>query len=557
MRKSARAIVVVFLALLTSVVLGVASAFMAALALGATALIVPGTGTPNANVVMGYMENARDRYMTTTSCVGDGCTLSGINYPASFWPLGFPPFPSSWCPGLTCDTWNVSAGEGVRNLATALDPFDDPDDTEQVVIFGYSQGGDVVSHQMYNLASLPQTTKDRFTVVTIGNIENPQGLWSRLSFLPTIPILNITFGPPLPTNIGIKSINYVFEYDLVGDAPLYWGNPLAMLNAIAALQYVHGQYLVPNSNAPGDTLPYGYTNETLAAAIQDPDNIRTYQDATFVLIPQQGTLPIMQPFVDFAAATGTSALVQPIVDLISPALKVLINLGYDRTANPGIPRTLSILPFNPFLNPIQLAVDLVGAVIQGIVDALTPGPPPVASVAPAPDSTTTDVSPLAARSAAAPVEAATLDASTTGAAADEPVSESEETPAATLQLVSEEEVIASETDVVEDEPATADASIEAEDETTSSTAGEPAVTKPKDDEETEVSETTTSETTAGADEKDADEKDADEKDDVTKVADEQKADEQKADVKKDDVKKDDVKKDDASSEGADSEKAAA
>jgi hypothetical protein len=140
MRKSARAIVVVFLALLTSVVLGVASAFMAALALGATALIVPGTGTPNANVVMGYMENARDRYMTTTSCVGDGCTLSGINYPASFWPLGFPPFPSSWCPGLTCDTWNVSVGEGVRNLATALDPFDDPDDTEQVVIFGYSQG---------------------------------------------------------------------------------------------------------------------------------------------------------------------------------------------------------------------------------------------------------------------------------------------------------------------------------------------------------------------------------------------------------------------------------
>jgi hypothetical protein len=54
MRKSARAIVVVFLALLTSVLLGVASAFMAALALGATALIVPGTGTHNILTVIDY-----------------------------------------------------------------------------------------------------------------------------------------------------------------------------------------------------------------------------------------------------------------------------------------------------------------------------------------------------------------------------------------------------------------------------------------------------------------------------------------------------------------------
>jgi PE-PPE domain len=554
MRESARAIVLVFLALLTSVVLGVTSAFMAALALGATALIVPGTGTHNILTVTGYKENARDRFIAPAdpSCTqANGCVLIGIDYPASFWPIPIP----GWCPGLTCDTWNQSVGTGVANLHSELmNQLANPTPAnQQIVLFGYSQGGAVVSHEMYNLANLPQATKNRIHVVTIGNIENPQGLWSRLSFLPTIPIFNVTFGPQLPTNIGITSTNYTFEYDPVGDAPLYWGNPLALLNALAAFQYVHGEYLVPNSNAPRDTLPYGYTSATLATAIQNAPK-RTFQDATFVLIPQQGTLPIMQPFVDFAAATGTSWLVQPIVDLISPTLKVLIDLAYDRTANPGIPRTLSILPFNPFLNPIQLAVDLVGAVIQGIIDALTPGPAPVASVAPAQDSTTTDVSPLAARLATAPVEAATFDASTTATAADEPVSESEET-APKLQLVSEE-ATASETDVVEDELATADASIEAEDETTPSALEEPTVTKPEDDEETEVSETTTSETTA-----DVDEKDADEKDDITKVDDEQD-DEQKDDVKKDDVKKDDVKKsdeqkDDASSEGADSEKAAA
>jgi PE-PPE domain len=569
MRKSARAIALVFLALLTSVVLGLTSAFMAALAVGATALIVPGTGTHNILTVTGYKENARDRFIAPAdpSCTqANGCVLIGIDYPASFWPIPLP----GWCPGLTCDTWNQSVGTGVTNLHTELmNQLANPTPAnQQIVLFGYSQGGAVVSHEMYNLANLPQATKDRIHVVTIGNIENPQGLWSRLSFLPTIPILNVTFGPQLPTNIGITSTNYVFEYDPVGDAPLYWGNPLAMLNALAAFQYVHGEYLVPNSNAPRDMLPYGYTPATLATAIQNAPK-RTFQDGTFVLIPQQGTLPIMQPFVNLAAATGLSAFVQPIVDLISPTLKVLIDLAYDRTANPGIPRNLSILPFNPFLNPVQLAVDLVGAVIKGIIDALTPGPAPFASLAPAPDSTTTDVSPLAARSAAAPLEAATVDASTTAAAADEPVSESEETPAPRLQLVSEE-ATPSEAEVVEDEPATADMSVEAEDETTPSVE-EPVVTKPEVDEETDVSETTTSETTTSetttsetttsetttsettADE---DEKDDVKKNDVKKDAD-KKNDVKKIDVKKNDVKKNDVKKDADSSDGADSEKAAA
>ena len=41
---------------------------MATLALGATALIVPGTGTPNANIVPNYMQNAVDYYLQGTFC---------------------------------------------------------------------------------------------------------------------------------------------------------------------------------------------------------------------------------------------------------------------------------------------------------------------------------------------------------------------------------------------------------------------------------------------------------------------------------------------------------
>jgi hypothetical protein len=397
MRKSARATFLALLTFLAAVAIGLVSTLTAAVTLAATALIVPGTGTHNIETVMGYKENARDRYITPAdpACTAAGCTLVGIPYPASFWPIPLP----GWCPNLSCDTWNESVGTGVTNLDTTLTPYKNPTSTEQVVIFGYSQGGAVVSHEMYNLASLDPAVKDRFTVVTIGNIENPQGLWSRLSFLPTIPILNVTFGPQLPTNIGIKSINYSFEYDPVGDAPLYWGNPLAMLNALAAFEYVHGYYLDPNSNAPTDSLPYGYNDTTLATAIQNAPH-RTYQDATFVLIPQQGTLPIMQPFMDIASATGTTALVKPFVDLFSPLTKVLIDLGYNRIANPGIPQMLSILPFNPFQNWVDVGVKLVVAGVQGVqafLGDLGVGTTMIAPAVPDPTSTLT-VSTLAARS---------------------------------------------------------------------------------------------------------------------------------------------------------------
>ncbi|OBF54947.1 PE-PPE domain-containing protein [Mycolicibacterium monacense] len=374
MRKYANASILVITSLVATVVLWIASTFAAALAFGAIALIVPGTGTHNIGTVTGYKENAADRFIDPSGvdCTSlNGCDLLGVDYPASFWPIPLP----GWCPGLTCDTWNTSVGEGVTNLNTELATVlaDGANAGEQIAVFGYSQGGAVVSRAMYDIAELDEETRDRITVVTIGNINNPLGLWSRLSFLRYIPLLNVSFGPQLPTDIGVKSTNYSFEYDPVGDAPQYWGNPLAMLNALMAFEYVHGYYLDPNSNGPTDTMPYGYDDVSLAAAIAAAPK-RVHGDATFVLIPQRGTLPIFMPLVDIGNATGTSAFVEPVIRLLQPVTKLLIDLGYDRQTNPGIARNLSILPFNPFtFNPIQFSVDFVEAIVQGIEDAFNGG----------------------------------------------------------------------------------------------------------------------------------------------------------------------------------------
>ena len=77
----------------------------------------------------------------------------------------------------------------------------------------------------------------------------------------------------MPTDIGIKSTNYSFEYDPVGDAPQYWGNPLAMLNALAAFEYVHGYYLSPNANGDARTrCRTGTTTPPWRTRINEPAN---------------------------------------------------------------------------------------------------------------------------------------------------------------------------------------------------------------------------------------------------------------------------------------------
>ncbi len=379
MRRTVRSILVLMLALTGVVAVAVAGVVTSFVALAATALIVPGTGTPNANVVPGYMQNAVGRYLTQTRCYENGnpsgcdtpgADLIGINYPASFWPMPFP----GWCEPGTCKKWNVSVGEGVSGLNAEIIKQWSENPDEDLVIFGYSQGGAVVSNELRNLDQLPDEIKDRLQVVMIGNIANPDGgLWQRLRPLSPLGelLLDATFGPPMMTDSGIPITNIGFEYDPVVYAPRYWGNPLTMLNAIAAFDNVHGYYLSGGPLRPDTgTMPYGYTDAELALALADPDNIRyggndPNSPNKYIMIPAT-SLPLANLILSLAESTGTTAIVKPFVDLLAPAAKVIIDLGYDWSGDPDKPVPLSLLPFNPFNNWIEVGEDLVVALGEGI-----------------------------------------------------------------------------------------------------------------------------------------------------------------------------------------------
>jgi hypothetical protein len=533
MRKFSRALLVAVLALLSSVVLGVTSAFMASLALGATtALIVPGTGTPNANIVSNYMENARSRYMAPfTSCTDATCDLQGVNYPASFWPLGFI---GNWCPGFQCDTWNESVGTGVQNLDGELRGLLS-NTSDNVVIFGYSQGGAVVSDELRNLGDLTPAERARISAVTIGNAFNPDGgIFTRLGFLPTIPILNITFGPAMPTDTGIPITSIGFQYDPVMYAPLYWGNPFSMLNALAAFETVHGFYLTPNGNGPTDPIAYGYTDPELATVLAGPcpgPNCRVDSYGNkYYMIPAK-SLPIVDVVMG-AIPAALQPVAKPVADLVSPLLKVLIDLGYDWSGDPGKERWLSILPFNPIQNWPAVGVNLVAATIQGIqafigdLGGLTP------TLAPTTQSplTTTTVSTLAA--AAEPTE-------TTDTTETAKMAENKSTPK--LTLVKDTDTTVQQTAAKDETTSTS----------TSTSTEETAVTQPESTTDEKKADETTSE-------KKSDENKADDKKSDDQKSDEKKSDEKQADTTKaDPTKADNDTKSDTDKKDADTAKAAA
>jgi PE-PPE domain len=363
MRNALRRVALPFLVLLVAIAVGIGGTLTAAVALAATVMIVPGTSTPHPENVAHFIDNARTYYLGDTDCgITAACNVEPVPYPASLWPLVNTTKKGS--PG-SFDTYGVSVAKGVKQLNSQVTAQLQDPNSGTIVVYGFSQGSNVISNELYKLAGL-QTGKDRLQVVLTGNTNRPSGgIWTRLGPLGYIPILNIPLGKPTPNNIGIATTDIAYEYDPVGDAPLYPLNLLATVNAVLGLVFIHTSYLAPNGGTSADRLPDGYTAGQLADELdptQHPENFRQYGDTTYITIPTK-TLPIVQPALLLAKMTGTTPIVKPFVDLVSPVLRVLIDTGYDRSINPGVYTPFRLVPL---INPWTLAGDLVNAGAEGV-----------------------------------------------------------------------------------------------------------------------------------------------------------------------------------------------
>lgn len=179
--------------------------------------------------------------------------------------------------------------QGAIKLNQALDAL--PAGT-QTVLFGHSQGGQVIYSALRGWAANPATAPDPADVswVSIGNPEN-------------------TFGgkapDPIPANSPYQGTEVIRQYDGWADWPTDKGNLLARLNAVVGQQLVHPNYWNVDLNAPS--------------------NIRYVEgNVTYVFVPNP-MLPLVQLTGPFAP------LLNPILD---PILRPIVEAGYSRPIGP-------------------------------------------------------------------------------------------------------------------------------------------------------------------------------------------------------------------------------
>ena len=406
-RSFARSIIVAVLTAMAALIIGVTQMLTTAVtaSLGLTAvqaLIVPGTGTPDA--APDYIDNVVDYYLVPEGKCADNtvanCPTTGIKYFATFWPIPLP----GWG-GLDGEKWNVSVADGVDHLNDAYDDaVDDLQPGDRIVVFGYSQGATVASNFKREHATDSWALKALTDYSYIGNPQKPNGgFFERLAFLGNVPILDAQFGDPTPTDtctdatgaLRTCATDFALQYDGVVDFPQWLANPVSLLNAVAGFQYVHGTYLAPNGDDPVTETPYGYSVEEVQDAVnaaQTSCTAATYcqqapgSDTIYVVLPAR-YLPIYQPFIDIGDATGTSALIVPITDFLSPFTQTLIETGYNRE-DYSKPTPGTLLPPSNF-NPIKVAGDLIQDIPEGINMALTPGRTPLPGSPPLPATAST------------------------------------------------------------------------------------------------------------------------------------------------------------------------
>jgi hypothetical protein len=246
--------------------------------------------------------------------------------------------------GLFDLTMDQSIQVGVADLEDAMADYGN----DHLVINGYSQGAAVAIAEKRKLADQYPTGSDApdiaFVVGGDPNVPNG-GLYARFPGL-YIPVLDWYFSGPEPTNTPFHTDVFIRQYDGFADFPMYPLNVVADLNAVLGAAYVHTNPLdVSLATDPSTSPTYRAT---------------TYGDTTYYFFPTEH-LPLFAPLRQLGVP-------EPLIDVVEPFFRVLVETGYDRSIPPGEPTPARLVPK---LDPGKVTADLVKAVGEGVNNALS------------------------------------------------------------------------------------------------------------------------------------------------------------------------------------------
>ena len=342
-----------------------------------TALVLGGTTVPTPDSA--YIDAVRNHFIGPTHpgetieyiavtapmeawpVTGAGRVFWFVTGPQSVWGLNGPGWPDEplWkLSGLFDRTFDGSVRGGVTNLEDAIAAHPN----EALVIYGYSQGAVIANIEKRKLAEqYPEGTEaPDIDFVLSGDLNLPNGgLSARFPGL-YVPILDVTFNGPERTDTQFDTVSINRQYDGFADFPLYPLNLVATANALLGALYLHPYDLEPSLADPGT-----------------PPPIHTKTGDTDYYFFETDDLPLFGPLRQLGVP-------EPVIDVVEPVVKVVVDLGYDRSIPPGEPTPARLIP--P-INPVKVTTDLVNAVGEGVNNALAlTGPAPLLSI-PAPSTT--------------------------------------------------------------------------------------------------------------------------------------------------------------------------
>lgn len=311
------------LAAATIAALGVAPAGAPGLAATAKTVVAQATLLDTESWIMGgsglpvpppqYLAALTDRFLdpATPKFAGQPLFPVDVTNPL-FTPEGL--YPLTGVKSLPLDT---SLDQGVAILHDKI--MEETAAGNNLVVLGYSQSGVINALEIEQLLNLPEAERpgaDQLSFVMLGSPSTPDGgLLSRFDLtsinpnLPelTLPSLGVTFSGGTPADTPWDTVFYTQEYDGFADFPRYPLNFLADINAFMGIMFVHGTYPA-------------LTDAQLASAIELPVSDDYTGNSQYFMIPTED-LPLLAPL-------RGSGFGNAFADLLQPALKVLVNLGY-------------------------------------------------------------------------------------------------------------------------------------------------------------------------------------------------------------------------------------
>jgi PE-PPE domain len=254
---------------------------------------------------------------------------------------------------------------GLADLQAAMAQQQAADPGAPYLIEGYSQSALIAVDEELQLAATAaggQPVPD-VTVALLGSGNRPNGgIFERFDGF-YLPGAEVNANGAEPTDAGIPTIDIAAQYDGFADFPQYPINLLADLNDLLGIFYAHGDYggllqdILPGATfTPLPTGSYDYATEYVLGSSQIVRQVTG--DTTFYFIPTT-ELPLLDPL-------ATLGVPESVLNIVQPALQVIIEAGYDRSIPFGDPTPAQLIPT---VDPVTFTFEFANAVVQGANNA--------------------------------------------------------------------------------------------------------------------------------------------------------------------------------------------